>query len=472
NLIGTEINELLGIIRTEELLAARNIDGGEQFFTRAIDFGFSKNSTETFNIWDKEVVLGDVVWTFRKFRPDVVINRFNHRTEGDTHGHHTASAILSVEAFDLANDENAYPEQLKYFKTWQPNRMYFNDSWFFYGSKEKYLAANHKGFLEVNAGKFLPIIGKSNTEISALSRSQHKSQGFGSAGERGEDLHFIEPIKEEKEKDKKDIIEGINTTWSRVEGGKEIGNILEKVQKDFDFKNPHKSIPELLKAYQLIQNLEDEYWRDLKTEQIKEIIAAAAGLYLEISTAEEFATLEEKINVNIEAINRSATDITLKNISLSTTEEDKFNYNKALKNDKNFQKEEKITIPKNIKYTNPYWLEEKHSLGMYKVENQELLGLPKTPASITADFEIEVNGISLNFERELVYKKVDQIKGEIKEPFAIVPDVSVKMKDKVLVFADDSPREIEVKIQAFKDNISGNLSLEIPENWKISPEEI
>src|SRR5690625_3009504 len=195
NLIGTEINELLGVIRTEELLSARKIDGGKQFFTRAIDFGYSKNPKETFKFWDKETVLGDVVWIFRKFRPDVVINRFNHRTEGDTHGHHTASAILSVEAYDLAGDKNAFPEQLDYYQPWQPDRMYFNDSWFFYGSKEKYLEADHEGFLEINAGRFLPILGKSNTEIAALSRSEHKSQGFGMATKRGEDLHFIEPIK-------------------------------------------------------------------------------------------------------------------------------------------------------------------------------------------------------------------------------------------------------------------------------------
>lgn len=472
NLIGTEINELLGVIRTEELLAARNIDGGEQFFTRAIDFGFSKNPTETFNIWDKNTILGDVVWTFRKFRPDVVINRFNHRTEGDTHGHHTASAILSTEAFELSGKKEEYPEQLKFFKPWQPNRMYFNDSWFFYGSKEKYLAADHDGFLTVNAGEYLPILGKSNTEISALSRSQHKSQGFGSAGERGEDLHFIEPIKGDIENAGKDIFEGINTTWSRVERGKEIGKILYKVQEEFDFTNPQKSVPELLKAYQLIQNLEDEYWRDLKTQQIKEIIAAATGLFLEISTSEEFASLNEKVKINAEAINRSNQNIKLKSLNFSTAKNDVFSYNQELKKEESFQKKETILIPENHKYTTPYWLENPHSAGMYDIPQKELLSLPKTPAVITADFEIEINGVSLTFERDLTYKKVDQIKGEIREPFAVVPDVSVKMKDKVLVFADHSPREIEVEIQAFKNKINGNLSLEIPKDWKISPKEI
>src|SRR6478735_10117470 len=113
NLIGPELRELLGTIRTQELLEARKIDGGEQMFSRANDFGYSKVPDETLNIWDKNQVLSDVVWAIRKFQPDVIINRFDHRTSGTTHGHHTASALLSVESFDLANNPKRFPEQLK-----------------------------------------------------------------------------------------------------------------------------------------------------------------------------------------------------------------------------------------------------------------------------------------------------------------------------------------------------------------------
>lgn len=472
NLIGTEINELLGVIRTEELLAARKIDGGEQFFTRAIDFGFSKNPDETFSIWDKDVILGDVVWTFRKFRPDVVINRFNHRTSGDTHGHHTASAILSTEAYDLAQDKNAYPEQLKYHQVWKPNRLYFNDSWFFYGSKEKYLAADHEGSLEINTGRYLPVLGKSNTEISAVSRSQHKSQGFGSGGKRGEDLHFFEPIKGDVNNAEISIFEGIDTSWNRIKGGKKIGKILYQVQENFDLANPQKSIPKLLEAYQLIQKLEDEYWRDLKTEQIKEIIAASAGLFLEISTDLEYAVQNETIQIDLEAINRSKTNIVMENLNFSADSKSDLKYNVVLKFDTNFKKKIDLKISKDIKYTNPYWLDQPHSLGMYPVENVDVLGLPKTPAAITAVFKIKINDISLEFKRDLIHKRVEQIRGEIKEPFAILPEISVKMKDRVLVFADNSPREIEVEIKAFKENIDGNLFLEVADNWKVEPENL
>jgi LmbE family N-acetylglucosaminyl deacetylase len=171
NLIGPELRELLGTIRTQELLEARKIDGGEQFFSRANDFGYSKNPAETLEIWDKNQVLSDVVWIIRKFQPDVIINRFDHRTPGSTHGHHTSSAMLSVESFDLTNNDKIFPEQLKWVAPWQPKRMFFNTSWWFYGSQENFDKADKTNLLAFKTGVFYPGLGKSNQEIAALSLS-------------------------------------------------------------------------------------------------------------------------------------------------------------------------------------------------------------------------------------------------------------------------------------------------------------
>ena len=123
NLIGSQLRELLGVIRTQELIEARKIDGGEQLFSRANDFGFSKNPGETLEIWEKEKVLSDVVWAIRKFQPDVIINRFDHRSAGTTHGHHTASAMLSVESFNLTNNPTIFPEQLNLVQPWQAKQI-------------------------------------------------------------------------------------------------------------------------------------------------------------------------------------------------------------------------------------------------------------------------------------------------------------------------------------------------------------
>lgn len=470
NIIGTEMRELLGVIRTQELLEARKIDGGEQFFTRANDFGFSKNPQETFKFWDKDTILSDVVRTFRKFRPDVVINRFNHRTEGDTHGHHTASALFSVEAFDLAGRKDAFPEQLEDFDNWQPNRLYFNDSWFFYGSKEKFHEADHDDFLNLEMGVFLPITGKSNTEISALSRSQHKSQGFGSLGERGSEMSYIEPIKGDVARANEGIFAGIDTTWNRIKGGKEIGKILTGVQKQFDYTNPSKSLPELIKAYKLIQNLEDDYWRELKTAQLKEVIAATAGLYLEVFTDEKFGTPGESLKVTVEAINRSAADVKLTEIKFGHFTGEKKDI--TLATNSKYEKDFEIQIPKNAGYSSPYWLQEPHSQGMYTVKEESLIGLPEAPKQMNASFLLTVEGQELEFTRDIIYKKGDQIKGEIKEPFSIVPKISVRMQEKVLVFPDDTSREIKVDLEAYTGSVSGKIRLKYPEGWSVTPEEV
>ena len=305
NLIGPELRELLGVIRTQELIEARKIDGGEQFFTRANDFGFSKNPDETLQIWDKNQVLSDVIWVIRNFKPDVIINRFDHRSPGTTHGHHTSSAMLSVEAFDKVNDASIFPEQLKLTTAWQPKRLFFNTSWWFYGSKEKFDAADKSNLSNLQIGVYYDQFGKSNQEIAALSRSRHQSQGFGSTGTRGEEVEYLEFLKGDALQDKTNIFEGIDTTWNRVKNGKEIGTILSNVQQNFDFKNPSASVPELLKAYVLIEKLEDEHWRTIKLEELKKIIAACTGLYLEAVADNQEVAAGNRIKVKSEVINRS-----------------------------------------------------------------------------------------------------------------------------------------------------------------------
>ena len=473
NLIGHEMRELLGVIRTEELLAARRIDGGNQFFSRANDFGYSKNPEETFNIWDKKDVLGDLVYVIRKFQPDVIINRFDHRSPGTTHGHHTGSAMLSVEAFDLTNDKTQYPDQLKTVGTWQAKSMFFNTNWWFFGSQEKFDKVDKSKYFQVDIGNYYPMRGFSNTEISSLSRSQHKSQGFGMEGNRGVYVNYLELIKGDFDVRSHSFFNGIDTTWNRVEGGAAIGEILAQVQKNFSFENPSAVIPQLLKAYQLIIKLKDDHWREIKTEEIKEIILDCAGMYLQSATSEELATVGDKIELNIEAINRSNADITLNSVSIyPTTPSYSFEYNQDLKNNVDFKKTESFNLFENLKPTSPYWLREPHSLGMYTVDNQELIGLPKAPPQLHVVFHTTINGVSIDFKHNLVYKESSPTQGEVEKPFAIVPEVSVAMLNKTLIFADASPKTVKVDVKAYKDNVSGTIRLRHVEGWKVTPEKI
>jgi LmbE family N-acetylglucosaminyl deacetylase len=471
NLIGSELREQLGVIRTQELLEARKIDGGEQFFSRANDFGYSKNPDETLQIWNKDQVLSDVVWAIRKFQPDVIINRFDHRSPGTTHGHHTASALLSVESFDLANNVNVFPNQLKWVKPWQPKRQFFNTSWWFYGSKEKFDAADKTNLSSLQIGVYYPTIGKSNQEIAALSRSSHESQGFGSTGSRGEEMEYLEFLKGTSLNDKNNIFDGIDTTWNRVKGGTAVGELIQKIIKEYDFKNPSLSIPNLVKAYSMVQLLDDEHWKTIKSDELKKVIAACSGLYFEGVAENQTATPNSTLNVKIEAINRSVNSMVLMSI-VSMPEGKNTNINSELKNNISINNKLEIKLPETVNYTNPYWLNEKGTVGMYTVNEQQNIGFADVIREVKLVFNIEINGITIPFERNVIYKYNDPTKGEIYNPLDIVPEITTSIMDKVALFNSGKSKTIGVKIEAGKEAASGILKLDLPANWKVNPNEI
>ena len=469
NLVGPEIRELLGVIRTQELLAARDTDGGSQLFTRANDFGYSKHPDETLAIWNKEEVLGDVVRAIRKFKPDVIVNRFNHRNPGTTHGHHTSSAMLSFEAFDMVGDAAIYTETAKQYGAWQPKRLFFNTSWWFYGSRENFEKADKTNLVEVETGNYYPSLGLSNGEIAALSRSMHKSQGFGSTGSRGNQTEYLEFLKGDFPSDKSNIFSGINTTWSRLESGGAIGKILSQVEKEFDFNNPSASVPQLIEAYSLIKQLNDTHWKKIKTQEIEQIIVDCLGLYLEARADQQNVSAKGNVIVTIEAINRSGITVKLNSVSSPIIQ---------------FPSQLVATpLPQNERYTTksventfnitenstPYWLDRKGSLGMYHVQNKDLIGLPERDHLFPVDFNLTVSGKSISIQRNIVYKFNDPVKGEVYRPFEVLPDATTSIEEKVLIFSSESPKQVPVVIRAGRDNITGTINLNHPEGWTVSP---
>jgi len=465
NLIGTELSELLGIIRTNELQEARKIDGGEQFFTRANDFGYSKNPDETFAIWGKEDVLSDVVLAIRRFQPDIIINRFNHRTPGTTHGHHTASAILGMESFELANNKTAYPNQLETYTTWQAQRLFFNTSWWFYGSQENFDKADKSNLVSLNTGTYYPSLGLSDGEIAALSRSKHQSQGFGNTGIRGEDKEYLELLKGYMPKTPSNLFEGINTTWSRIDGGDAIGKILVPVERNFDFKNPAASIPELLKAYHLLKNRTD-YWSVQKTKEIKEIIATCSGLFMEAVAEMQYTSPASSIKLKMEAINRSIIPMEL--VAISYDKKTLLSEMVNLANNERKNLEYSIIVPKTAQYTSPYWLKEKGRLGLYNVKKIEEIGLPSINPNEPVTFIINIAGEEIAFQKNIVYKFNSPVMGEVYQPFQVLPEISCSFKEKVLIFDDASPRQIPVVVKSGRDNLSGTITLQCPEGWQVS----
>lgn len=470
NLIGTELSELLGLIRTQELLEARKIDGGEQLFTRANDFGFSKHPDETLTIWNKNEVLGDVVWAIRTFKPDVIINRFDHRNPGSTHGHHTSSALLSLEAFDLTNDPTKFPQQLKNATTWQPKRLFLNTSWRFYGSEEQFNKADKTNLLVFDTGTYFPALGLSNNEISALSRSKHKSQGFGNTGSRGSETEYLELLKGGLPTNKNNLFDGIDTTWNRVNGGQAIGIIISEVEKNFDYQNPSASIPLLIEAYKLIQNIEDTHWKTVKSKDIKDIIAACAGLFIEVTAETNHASPGDNVKLKIESINRSPYNITLSSVNIPSVKT-VVNPSQALANNTRYNYNTNSTIAKSTAYSTPYWLSEKGSLGMYHVADDLLIGTPQSNPALTAIFTLDFDGYSMTFEKPVVYKTNHPVHGEVYKPFEIVPEVSVKITEPVIIFNNDTQKDIQVTVKAHRDNIDGFVSIQHPGNWQVFPKQ-
>lgn len=469
NLIGPEMRELLGVIRTQELLAARSIDGGEQRFSRANDFGYSKHPDETLKIWDENEVLADVVWAIRTFKPDVIINRFDHRTPGTTHGHHTTSAMLSVEAFDLAADPLQYKEQLKFTNTWQPNRLFFNTSWWFYGSREKFAKADKSNIAKVDVGVYYPLKGLSNNELASIASSQHLCQGFGRLTTRGSQEEYMEFLKGEKPKNQNDMFSGINTTWSRIEGGEEIGTILNAIENNFNFVNPSVHVKDLVLAYQKIKKLENSHWKNIKQKEIVDIIVACSGIYLEANASSGTAVPNSDMDVTFEVLNRSDVNVTLSSLTILPKGRT-INKNLDLLPNKKLNFKETIAIGA-LPYSDPYWLQNPWSLGMYAVSEQSVIGNPESKNPINIAFTITIENEVFSINRPLVYKYSKRDKGEIFEPFEVLPAVTTKLTNKVMLFADNTMQEVAVDVRAGSTNVEGELYLKVPEGWEVFPKE-
>ena len=441
NLISNELGTDLGVIRTNELWNARKIDGGHQFFSTADDFGFSKHPKEAFEKWDKESLLQQMVYMIRKEQPDIIINRFDHRSEGTTHGHHTASAQLSKEAFTLAQDASYKIENENKLQTWQSKRLFFNVSWFFFGSKQAFEKADKSKYIPLNIGVFYNQLGKNNQEIASLSRSQHQSQGFGDLSSRGDEIDYLELVDGEKLKSS-NLFEGIDTTWNRIKGGKNIQPLVTQLINQYDFKNPSKSINLLTKIYAEIDKLPETIWKTRKQNEVRELIKNCAGLFLDSTTNQPYATPNEKVDIKVEVANRSSQNIILKDVTINNQ---KTIVGKSLTNQEVFYDyisteftDKDLT---NFKFINTF---NDFKTQFYQNNKNEIT--------------LEINDVSISFPIEIQYRYKDVVKGEIYKPFHVVPAVSVQFKQPIYVSNKDKQQNISVVLSNYSDeSINGKI---------------
>ncbi len=464
NLIGPEQGVDIGLIRTQELLAARRIDGGEQFFTRMIDFGFSKNAKETMDKWGRENVLRDVVWVIRKYKPDVIIRRFSGTTQ-DGHGHHQTSAIIADEAFEAAADAKRFPEQLKHVSVWQAKRLVWNS----FGGRPGTEAPTGKQPLRVSmeVGDYDPYLGYSYGEIAGWSRSQHKSQAMGAAERKGPQLNYFTTIKGEAPKT--DLWDGIDTTWNRVPGAAKIGELLAKAASEFNASKPTAVLPHLLEARRLLAPRTDHY-SELKRKDLDEAIAMVAGIWTELQAEKYLAIQGKTAKLTIAAIQRNDSEVTLQSASFSGVKGVE-SVAKATRLEKNKPVAVALNwaVAEDAPLTQPYFLIEPRSEAMFTVNDMDLLGLPQSPAPVVASIRFLVDGTEIELIRGVTHRYVNRSAGELTRPVMIVPPVSVRMSHESQVFPGMEARKMEVVLKANLPNLKGSLRLHIPAGWKAEP---
>ena len=474
NLIGPEQGAALGVIRTQELLAARQIDGAQQFFTRAIDFGFSKTAAETMQKWGHDRILGDIVWVIRNYRPDVIILVFTGGPQ-DGHGHHQVSAILGKEAFTAAADPARFPEQLQYVKPWQASRI-VHALWYFPpqargaqgpppGERPRSPQLPPSGSAET--GEYNPVLGYSYEELAVLSRSMHHSQGTGAMRRPGAFTTQFGLLAGQSSNT--DLFDGIDTSWRRLPGGAPLSPMLDEAIKSFEPEHPEKIVPMLVKARPLIAAIDDPLAREKLTE-LDEAIAGCAGIWIEAQAHEPEAVPGRALAITTTVIRRLPVPVEL----LGARLEGMWNRDLAakpgpLKYNEPVLIDSSADVPPAQPYSQPYWLERPPSGDVYTVDDQRLVGLADTPPVARVRVRLSVAGAPIELVRPVAYRYASRAEGERTRPLIVVPPVAVNLPQPVVVFPSAASREINVVVEARVDKAAGELRLDAPAGWKVEP---
>ncbi len=460
NLIGPEQGALLGVIRTQELLMARRVDGAEQYFSRAIDFGFSKTAEETFQKWGREEVLSDIVWRIRRFRPDVIVLSFTG-TPRDGHGHHQASAILAKEAFHAAADAKRFPEQLADAPVWQAKRVVWNT--FFGRARDMYPNTVEE---TIDAGEYNPALGVSYNELGAWSRTQHRSQGQGFAERKG--TAPVTLVVVDGAPMQQDFMDGIDTTWNRLPGGAAVDAELQAALAALTPADASSAVPHLLKARALMAAIDHPDAR-LKLRDLDETIAQALGLWLDVSVNRAEAVPGMEVTLELTAVHRAKLAATLVSAHVEGFAQAEFPGNVALPDNQPQTAQLKLHIPLDQPPSQPYWLRYPAKGDTYDIRDRALNGLAENPPELSCRIRVAVGGQTIEIVRPVENRYTDRARGELTRPFVILPAVSIEMPSQFLVFPDANPRSVDLDVRSNYDTQGGTLELKARAEWKVEP---
>jgi LmbE family N-acetylglucosaminyl deacetylase len=460
NLLGPEQGDALGIIRTQELLEARRVDGAEQYFTRAVDFGYSKSTDESLQKWGRTETLGDVVRIIRRFRPDVIVTRFTPERGG--HGNHTASALLAYEAFRAAANPQSFPEQLSDLQPWQAKRIVWNG--FRFGNSP--LEQPPGSFVTIDLGLYNPLLGLSFGEIAGISRTNHKSQGFGALEQKGSFTNVFQHIAGDTATS--DLFEGIDASWTRVPGGEAIRPLIESAIRSFDPSRPWESLPLLVQALTRVRELPPGTWRSVKEHDLTEVILGCAGISVEAFSTDERVNPGSQVTVGARVINRSPAAVSVTRARMTFMQGDSVLRKPAAENTP-VEFSLRSSVPADTPPSQPYWLTEARTGDRYNVRDPNLIGMPETAPCMTADITLLLGGATIDASVPVRYRWVDPTRGEEQKDLVLVPPVSVAIKDPVCLSLNGAPTELSVTVTPTRANIRGKARLELPPGWSSTP---
>jgi hypothetical protein len=464
NLLGPQFGEQLGVARTQELLAARRLDGGRQYFTRAKDFGFSKDYRETLRIWDRQEVLADIVRVIRSFRPDVIVTRFSPQP-GGTHGHHTASTVLAVEAFKLAGDQRAFPEQLGELTPWQPLRIVYNVG--MPGTGAAVSLGEGTGVVKMDVGGIDPALGESFASIAARSRAMHKTQGFDigyGAAAAGSTIESFLPLAGEPAK--QDILDAVDTTWNRVPGGAEIGRLTEEAIAQFKPADPVASAPALLAIRSRLSMLPLDPVISDKRQQLDRIIEALIGLEVETVVDQPEAVPGETLKMRHTVITRSNFPVRWRAVRYPSIQR-QLATGLDLRPDQPLVRDDAQILPASTPPSQPYWLRKPGPAGMFHVDDPSLIGRPENPAAFPIEYAFEIGGQTVVISGEPM-KAADPGNAATRRRLDVIPPVSLRFVPSVELFSPGAERPVTVELTAARGDVSGTVQLDVPNGWKIS----
>jgi LmbE family N-acetylglucosaminyl deacetylase len=507
NRIGPELFEALGVIRTEELLAARRVDGAEQFFTRAYDFGFSKSADETLAKWGREEILGDIVRVIRTFRPDVIISRFAG-TSSDGHGHHQAAGILTREAFFAAADPNRFPQQIaEGLQPWQAAKLFWNE----FRSSRRDAAERPAGEVTVDVGAYSPLSEKTYDQLGLTAQNLHRSQLPPRLPRRGKHLDGFQRLDVEGGTPSNGLFDGINLTLPRIadvvrEGSaererlqaelREIQTAAETAAERFRPRDPSGVVPLLSQGYERIRRLRTvlrtwaldalaadhiDYALSAKEQEFRTALERALGLQIEAVAAAQNAVRGGTLSVSVSMINHSPHTIALESVHLKAPagwQVDPAPFQATLlPPQQGTELAFQVVLPADAALTQPYWLESPRAADRFSVTDPQLLVYPFAPPLLGASlrWRIRDDGFSkvVDSERAVEFPVAGRGAGEARESIRVVPELSLALDPPLLIAPlTDQALQKQVSVTAL-GNVAGDavLRLQVPAGWTVDPPE-